>query len=232
MATARWVAQTESFAPRCRRANRPRAAAPRLDGSVFVGHRSLVFGKTNESELERRDDTLAFPSEEQRDPGSACSTPANADCRVGRGAGAQARLLLLRKGAVLAHRLARRSLLSWTTNDSELERRDDTPAFPSEEERDPGQGSLDFRERRLPSWTSSERPQLNWTRVRLPGVSRTGGASGVTAGAWSYLGSHHSAGVGQLPGANRPSRPPGASTRRREGRTGPRWAPLSRTTAR
>jgi hypothetical protein len=175
MATARWVAQTESFAPRCRRANRPRAAAPRLDGSVFVGHRSLVFGKTNESELERRDDTLAFPSEEQRDPGSACSTPANADCRVGRGAGAQARLLLLRrlsgkplrppvhqcpvghrhaerpsavklvgthprergraplishrsaqvpfarlcptasrKGAVLAHRLARRSLLSWT----------------------------------------------------------------------------------------------------------------------
>jgi hypothetical protein len=118
MATARWVAQTESFAPRCRRANRPRAAAPRLDGSVFVGHRSLVFGKTNESELERRDDTLAFPSEEQRDPGSACSTPANADCRVGRGAGAQARLLLLRKGAVLAHRLARRSLLSWTNTSS------------------------------------------------------------------------------------------------------------------
>jgi hypothetical protein len=37
------------------------------------------------------------------------------------------------------------SVLVWTTNDSELERRDDTPAFPSEEERDPGQGSLDFR---------------------------------------------------------------------------------------
>jgi hypothetical protein len=31
-----------------------------------------------------------------------------------------------------------------TTNDSELERREDTPAFPSEEERDPGQCSLDF----------------------------------------------------------------------------------------
>jgi hypothetical protein len=31
-----------------------------------------------------------------------------------------------------------------TTNDSELERREDTPAFPSEEERDPGQRSLDF----------------------------------------------------------------------------------------
>jgi hypothetical protein len=30
------------------------------------------------------------------------------------------------------------------TNNSELERRDDTPAFPSEEERDRGQCSLDF----------------------------------------------------------------------------------------
>jgi hypothetical protein len=51
---------------------------------------------------------------------------------------------------------AARSLPQGTTNDSELERREDTPAFPSEEERDPGQRSLDFGQRRPPSWTSSE----------------------------------------------------------------------------
>jgi hypothetical protein len=33
---------------------------------------------------------------------------------------------------------------SWTTNDSELERRDGTLAFPSEDERYPGQCSLHF----------------------------------------------------------------------------------------
>jgi hypothetical protein len=31
----------------------------------------------------------------------------------------------------------------WTTNDSELERRDDKLAFPSEEQRDPGECLLD-----------------------------------------------------------------------------------------
>ncbi len=31
----------------------------------------------------------------------------------------------------------------WTTNDTGLERRDDTLAFPSEEQRDPGQYLLD-----------------------------------------------------------------------------------------
>jgi hypothetical protein len=47
------------------------------------------------------------------------------------------------RGAVRASR--------WTTNDSELERRDDTLAFPSEGQRDPAECLLDSSSRRLTS---------------------------------------------------------------------------------
>jgi hypothetical protein len=43
-----------------------------------------------------------------------------------------------------------------------LERRDDTLALPSEEQRDPRQCSLDSSQRRLPIWTRTRRtPALN-----------------------------------------------------------------------